>query len=190
MKKQLLFVLISALGCEALIAQQGPTGNPLTGNAGNPSASVSLANSSWYRGGNNPGGTAGLANIFGTMWNSPIYTYTNGSHRMTVNGNLNYNGGYFSAPGFFGWLTANYPTYTLGAGNKPSGFIGINTDKPQSRLHISGVTTVGPGTGWRPWMQNGVFMNERSNNMYVGMYHLPTASSEDADRENNYFKVL
>ncbi|MBE2246531.1 MAG: hypothetical protein IAE67_04685 [Candidatus Competibacteraceae bacterium] len=118
-------------------------------------------------------------------WNTtnglnPLQIRTNNLMRITVNGNLNYNGAYFPAPGFFGWLTANYPTYTLGAGNKPSGFIGINTDKPQSRLHISGVTTVGPGTGWRPWMQNGVFMNERSNNMYVGMYHLPTASSEDA----------
>jgi len=38
------------------------------------------------RGGNFTGGLGGNNNIFDTMWNSPIYTYTNGINRMTVFG--------------------------------------------------------------------------------------------------------
>ncbi len=47
-----------------------------------------LAQSAWYRGGNNLGGTAGSNNIFGTMWNSPVYHFTSGVQRMVLNGNL------------------------------------------------------------------------------------------------------
>ena len=60
-----------------IYAQQNPTG------AG--------ANSKdWHRGGNlnAPPGQGGVDNIFGTMWNSPIYTYTNGVGRVFINGTL------------------------------------------------------------------------------------------------------
>jgi hypothetical protein len=85
MKK--ITILASMLYSSIMLAQQVPTGTALSGNASNPNQAVPLANSAWFRGGNNPIGTAGFANIFGTMWNSPIYTYTNGINRMIVNGN-------------------------------------------------------------------------------------------------------
>jgi len=50
-------------------SQTAPQGNPP---ASNTNARAAAA---WYRGGNNP---TSPDNIFGTMWNSPIYTYTNG----------------------------------------------------------------------------------------------------------------
>lgn len=79
MKHKLLFALITLLSYEALIAQQNPTGTPQSGNATNPSQAIPLANAAWYRGGNFPvGGSPSKANIFGTMWNNPIYTVTNG----------------------------------------------------------------------------------------------------------------
>jgi len=73
MKK--ITMLISTLLIGSFIyAQQNPTGNP--GNSRD-----------WRRGGNllAPPGQGGSNNIFGTMWNSPIYTYTNGIARMLIN---------------------------------------------------------------------------------------------------------
>jgi len=60
-----------------IYAQQNSTGN-------------SAASKDWYRGGNIAAnaGLGGTNNIFGTMWNSPIYTYTAGMNRVLVNGNL------------------------------------------------------------------------------------------------------
>ncbi|PJB15065.1 MAG: hypothetical protein CO118_05250, partial [Flavobacteriales bacterium CG_4_9_14_3_um_filter_32_8] len=55
-----------------LLAQQVPTGPaiPVT------STPPTLQQHAWYRGGNFAGAAGGTKNIFGTMWNSPIYTYT------------------------------------------------------------------------------------------------------------------
>ena len=59
-------------------SQAPPQGNPP---ANNTNARAAAA---WYRGGNlfenNP------ANIFGTLWNSPIYTQTAGITRMVLRG--------------------------------------------------------------------------------------------------------
>jgi len=57
-------------------SQTAPQGNPP---ASNTNARAAAA---WYRGGNNP---TSPDNIFGTMWNSPIYTYTNGIGRTRYN---------------------------------------------------------------------------------------------------------
>jgi hypothetical protein len=42
---------------------------------------------------------------------------------------------------------------------------------PLSMVHLYGPnnTTFGVGGGWRSWMQTGLFINEHSDNMYVGM---------------------
>lgn len=66
-----------------LFAQTIPQGTP-------PGAGVAAkANAAWYRGGNLAVGTTPPgANIFGTMFNSPIYTYTNGVGRARLNGTL------------------------------------------------------------------------------------------------------
>lgn len=45
--------------------------------ATNPSTAVTTSNFAWYRGGNNPGGSAGFNNILGTRWNSDIWIMTN-----------------------------------------------------------------------------------------------------------------
>ena len=60
---------------------------PLATNASNV---ITTANAAWYRGGNQNNGPAGNANIFGTKWNSPIYTITNDQYRMKLNGTVNY----------------------------------------------------------------------------------------------------
>lgn len=57
--------------------QSPPTGTPPANNVN------AQARAAWYRGGNF---NTFNNNIFGTMWNSPIYTYTNGINRTVVNG--------------------------------------------------------------------------------------------------------
>lgn len=54
--------------------QQTPTGTP------QPSVNYN----DWFRGGNS--GNNLSPNIFGTNWNSPIYTVTNGVNRTTLMG--------------------------------------------------------------------------------------------------------
>ena len=62
-------IIIASIGA---LAQ--PIGTPPAAFPGfTPPQVRDVANSAWFRGGNNPGGTAGNNNIFGTMWNSPIY---------------------------------------------------------------------------------------------------------------------
>lgn len=70
------------MSSSVLYAQTAPQGNPP---APNTNARAAAA---WYRGGNNFGGGVNPpgANIFGTMWNSPIYTVTNGVTRMVLQG--------------------------------------------------------------------------------------------------------
>ena len=60
-------------------AQTPPTGIPPF-----PVTVPNNANSSWYRGGNNNTGPAANNNIFGTMFNTPVYHYTNGQNRMIL----------------------------------------------------------------------------------------------------------
>jgi len=103
-------ILVASILCGGLAYGQAPTGAPPV----NP-ANVSLtARSAWYKGGNDNNGAAPNNNIFGTMWNSPIYTYTNGINRMTIFG---------GGTGTFGGRVA------LG-NNLPATFV------PQARLHL------------------------------------------------------
>jgi hypothetical protein len=76
-------ITILAMIISTSLLAQTPTGFPPT-----PLPAFSLtevsnaANSSWYRGGNTT--AYNTNNIFGTMWNSPVYHYNNGKQRMTV----------------------------------------------------------------------------------------------------------
>ncbi len=65
-----------------------PVGNP-PAVATTPASCPPILNQAWFRGGNNPTNTT--ANIFGTMWNSPIYTVTDGQTRSVLNGDLTTN---------------------------------------------------------------------------------------------------
>ncbi|MDF1676303.1 MAG: tail fiber domain-containing protein [Vicingaceae bacterium] len=112
----------------------------------------------WRRGGNNPiTGNPPNANIFGTMYNSPIYTYTDGVNRARLNGTLTapLNGVNQNVSGFMGLA--------------PDGFFANNT--PITLLHLQGPnnTPFGFGGGWRRWMSTGIFIGEHSDGMYVGM---------------------
>lgn len=113
--------------------------------------------SAWYRGGNNPVGFAGGNNIFGTKWNSPIYTQTFGITRTRLNGNTTNNqfGFIHNVSGYFGIA--------------PNGY--FNTNNPISMLHLEGGnnTPFGGGGQWRDWMKTGTFYRENSDAMYVGL---------------------
>ena len=133
------------------LSQQLPTGTPPANNTN------AQASAGWYRGGNAL--INGGNNVFGTLWNSPIYTRTNGITRTRLNGTL----------------TNNY----LGTGflHDVSGHFGIglngyfNTETPLTMLHLEGPSNVPQFTGgqFRAWMRTGMFARENSDAMYVGM---------------------
>ncbi len=146
-----------------LNAQQNPTG------AGNTTVTPNVANSSfsWFRGGNLNGGAAGNNNIFGTLWNSPIYTRTASVTRMQLTGNL-------PAVPYLG-ATIDL-TGHLGIGL--NGFFDVNT--PLTMLHLQGPNnTLFNGGSYRTWMRTGMFANENSDAMYVGMK--PEAGTNRSD---------
>ena len=58
----------------------------------------------WSRGGNTNTSPNGMNNIFGTLWNSPIYTKTYDEFRTKLNGNLTaqyFINGYNTMHGYF-----------------------------------------------------------------------------------------
>lgn len=116
--------------------------------------------------------------FLGSTNNQPLRIRTNLVERMRVNEALNMNAAYLTAP-LFTFSAGYYPTYLPFQGN---GYVGLNTTQPRTRLEIHGTQTSTPsfGTGWRPWMQTGVYMNEESNNMYVGMYSKSPDAPGDA----------
>jgi len=97
--KKITTLIATLLIGSFIYGQQAPSGTA------NP-------NANWRRGGNTAGG--GAPNIFGTMWNSPIYTYTNGINRMTI----------------FGFGTGNAAGRVAMGNNLPANFIA------RSRLHL------------------------------------------------------
>jgi hypothetical protein len=159
-------IKITTLAIALNIAAIAQTGFP-PAYANNPNQAVNNANFAWYRGGNLPGGPAGNNNIFGTMWNSPIFHQTNGINRMQMNGTVSnvINGGAsLSKDGFIG----------IGS---PTGFYNGNAggQGPFSLLHLNGINAgVSPQTsGYRDWMRFGItsthnqdlaFFGQRSNN--------------------------
>ncbi len=142
-------------------AQSNQTGNP-------PSNNVNAqAKAAWYRGGNFPIGTNPTgANIFGTMWNSPIYTVTNGINRTRLNGNL--------------------ITPIFGVNQNVSGYFGIDpngyfsTNSPMSMLHLHSSNVPVFTTGWRRWMKTGMLVEENSDGMYVGLKTEQFTNQSDA----------
>lgn len=168
MKK--ITIVAAMLLSASLFAQQGPIGPAI-----NPNVNTALkANHAWYRGGNNLGGPAGSKNIFGTMWNSPIYTYTNGVGRGIRNGdrNQNINGFNVNTNGYMG-LGPN----SIGAGHNNGLWEDIG---PFSLLHLNGVTAPGdfvfPG-GYRPWMRTGITFSDQIDLAYVGLRSVDVANN-------------
>ena len=148
--------LLCLLGITSLTTySQTPTGTPP------PPFTAPQAASAWYRGGNSL--ITNVNNIFGTMWNSPIYTHTNNKNRMIVNGDK----------------TATINSYP---GQVTDGFVGIGANTalqgfpwngpaagPFSLLHLnSGVGGFVQQFGWRPWMKYGITSTHNQDLMFFG----------------------
>lgn len=156
MKKK--WILIgSLLVSMRAFSQTAPLGTP----PGNSTSERAVA--AWYRGGNNFGGTTPPgANIFGTLWNSPIYTQTFDVTRMRLNGNLNAN-------------ISVYPN------NNVNGYLGLGTfiqggvnfwenNSPFSQLHLVGRQgNEIQNFGYRPWMQTGITLTDNQDLSYIGL---------------------
>ncbi|MDF2436245.1 MAG: Collagen triple helix repeat-containing protein [Bacteroidota bacterium] len=170
------FLLLIFLLVNSLSFAQPPTGTPV----GTVAPSVPNSSMAWFRGGNTIAGTGGSNNIFGTAFNSPIYTITNNILREKLNGDFN--------------NTTQYPinTYTgVADGVNTSGYLLLGQNSPIqpgggppalyqqlgafSLLHLNGVqnSTTGLGFaqefGYRPWMKTGITFTGNNDLMYFGI---------------------
>ena len=106
-------------------------------------------------------------NIFGTRWNSGIYTITNNQFRMQLNGSINYpvNGFNGVRDGYL--LIGRQMGNNYGAGNGA-----------YSQLHLNGSNFVNnnmPSLGYRPWMQTGVTFTDNADLAYLGLRRVNNA---------------
>lgn len=165
MKKTI--ISISVLLCMNGIAQQIPTG--VAGNS-----------LDWRRGGNllAPPGLGANNNIFGTMWNSPIYTVTNGANRMKLNGSFTNGTNQYPLNG--------YTFSTTNTGVNTSGYMllgfgaGASAELYQNRgafslLHLNGrLGNFVQSEGYRPWMQTGITFTDNQDLSYFGLRQVGT----------------
>jgi hypothetical protein len=172
MKLRFSFIAILLIAIPSVFAQNTITGN---GSVLNTSPVADLARSSWYRGGNFPSvGGAGINNVFGTLWNSSIYTYTNNAFKTKLNGN-------------YGYLINGFPSLVNGAPATRDGFLLIGKEQPAgpgvpfnyfqnrgafTRLHLHDNASIGASydveSGYRPWMRNGIYFSGFSDAGYLG----------------------
>lgn len=155
--KYVLATLLLTSSVSTIFGQQTPTGAAL----GPFPATLGNSTRAWLRGGNTASGNGFTDNIFGTFWNSPIYTFTSSTMREVLMGNntttIN------SVP-----LVNN--SGFMGLGSSASAQNLWNTTGPWSLLHLEGPNnTVFGGNGWRSWMKTGAFIKENSDNLYIGM---------------------
>ncbi len=144
------------------VLSQTPTGVPPTPYPAFSLPEVrNLANNAWFRGGNT--NNLNNNNIFGTMWNSPIYTHTDGQNRMVVNGTK-----IGTINGYTGQNTSGF--VGIGANTAAQGFL-WNTPSvgPMSLLHLnSGIGASPQIFGWRPWMKYGIVSTHNQDFMFMG----------------------
>lgn len=165
-----IYSLIAAIVTTGNIFAQSP---PSTG-SGNANSDF------WSRSANNQ--TTG-GNVFGTRWNSPIYTYTGGlastNARMKVNSIFSGTGNQYTINGY-GWNQGvNTTGYVLiGAdGTSISGGSQLYNDKGAfSLLHLNGATASNgfQEFGYRPWMQTGITLTGNRDLSYFGLRQLGT----------------
>jgi Chaperone of endosialidase len=158
------------------ISQQAPTGPSPSG-----TGTVNQANKAWYRGGN--AALPGTENIFGTLWNSPIYSLTNNAFRTKLNGDF-VSGTQYSINGF-GWPAVNTSGYLLLGEDNPTQFGGgsiYGSKGAFSLLHLNGAQS--PSAvftqefGYRPWMKTGITFTGNTDLMYLGVRTLTTAPEQ------------
>jgi hypothetical protein len=117
----------------------------------------------WARSGNLGSGANNQNNLFGTKWNSPIYTITGDnfnaqSYRMKVNGIFTGFGNQYSINNYT-WPAVNTTGYVLIGQNNNSitdGAALYNQKGAFSQLHINGEGSQYQEFGYRPWMKAGI----------------------------------
>ncbi|MCO5260514.1 MAG: hypothetical protein M9916_10255 [Crocinitomicaceae bacterium] len=138
----------------------------------------------WSRSGNNQNGSNN--NIFGTKWNSPIYTVTGGisqNHlRMKINGDFTNPIIQYTINGYGAGQGVNTTGYMLLGVNNISMANGqsiYNTKGAFSLLHLNGIGNSVQEYGYRPWMKTGVTFTENEDLSYMGLRKLSTNPAED-----------
>jgi Chaperone of endosialidase len=176
MKYKLKLVFACAIfSMSNLSAQQAQTG------IGTGPTPPTLGNSTkaWFRGGNTNSGNGATDNVFGTMWNSPIYTKTNSAFREKLNGDFT-PGSQYPINGYTGFspIPVNTSGYLLLGPNTPSQLGGNIYDVNRgafSLLHLNGIqnSITGGGfaqeLGYRPWMKTGITYTGNNDLMYMGV---------------------
>jgi hypothetical protein len=163
MKNEIILALLF-LGAKHLVAQAPPT----TGGAGGTNS-----NTFWARGGN----TTSDGNVFGTRYNSPIYTYTGGigdaDRRLKLNGNFNAIGNQYSLNGYtfsnnnLGVNTSGYMLLGFGAGASAELY---QNRGAFSLLHLNGrLGNFVQSEGYRPWMKTGITFTDNQDMSYMGL---------------------
>lgn len=149
-----------------LFAQQVPTINQPGGGTANGSTN----NQFWSRAGNS--NINGQNNLFGTQWNSPIYTVTRNQNRMKLNGDV---------------------TYPVATSNQPrNGYLLLGSDGPMfnggpnelysnfgafSLLHLNGNNgTFTQFFGHRDWMRTGITFTDNNDMSYFGLRKIGTGT--------------
>jgi hypothetical protein len=174
--KNNIYLGLIALGFNALA--QTPVGSP------NTSIPPSFPNSSfsWFRGGNNIGGSAGFNNIFGfgSGSNSPIYTQTDGQNRTKLNGTISYPIG--STPidnrsGFMLLTNAPFMPIFGTANTLMSPNYGAHT-----LLHLVGDEGLFlQDNGYRSWMRNGITLSNNNDAGFIGVRKMPNLAGGTDD---------
>lgn len=176
MKKQFLLFGAILSGVSAF-AQQAPT-NTAPAGAG-PSGQNSAQY--WSRAGNNNFPVGNTNNIFGTLWNSPIYTQTFGVNRTKLNGSFTTSANQYDIDGYttFGNTntTVNTSGYMLLGPNgtfqtEPTLNI-YNNKGAYSLLHLNGTAPI-QQNGYRPWMKTGITFTDNQDMSYFGLRQIGT----------------
>ncbi|MBI3240024.1 MAG: hypothetical protein HYZ43_14470 [Flavobacteriia bacterium] len=156
MKKTILQIGFIFVGISAF-AQQIPT----TNSPSVPAQNGTNDRAFWSRAGNSQ--INGSNNIFGTLWNSPIYTQTAGVNRTKLNGTFSYmvNGSMQPRDGYM-FIGPN----AVGSSNLNSF---IYQDRGAfSLLHLNG-TGVIQEFGFRSWMKTGITLTDNTDMAYMGL---------------------
>jgi Chaperone of endosialidase len=164
-KITLVFGLLFAVNVQA---QEPPTGALPAANT------AARANAAWYRGGNTNDITN---NIFGTLWNSPIYTRTNGLNRSKLNGTFTSIVNQYNINGYtFGNTqqtvnTSGYMLIGIDGNSITDGLNLYNRKGAFSLLHLNGATASNnyQEFGFRPWMKTGVTFTGNRDLSYMGL---------------------
>lgn len=133
----------------------------------------------WSRSGNNQNGSNN--NIFGTKWNSPIYTVTGGIAAVNLRTKLN--GVFISTSQYsinnYGWgqgvNTTGYMLLGISNNTMATGSPNMYNDKgAYSLLHINGPGSACQEFGYRPWMQTGITLTGNRDLSYIGLRQVGT----------------